>query len=128
MLHGHVYSQCYLRLTHRDPNESQSNHWFQFDAPNPPCEDYCYTYKSLVCAKSLQLCLTLDSMDCSPPGSLVHVILLARTLEWVATALLQVLSWYRDKTHVSCLLHWQAGSLPLAPTLEAHKSLRVYFF
>ena len=36
-----------------------------------------------VCAKSLQLCLTLcDSMDCSPPGSSVHEILLARILEW----------------------------------------------
>ena len=32
-----------------------------------------------------QLCLTLcDPMDCSPPGSSVHEILQARTLEWVA--------------------------------------------
>ena len=31
-----------------------------------------------------QSCLTLcDSMDCSPPGSSVHGILLERTLEWV---------------------------------------------
>ena len=36
-------------------------------------------------AKSLQLCLTLcDPIDGSPPGSLVHGILQARTLEWVA--------------------------------------------
>ena len=36
-------------------------------------------------AKSLQLCPTLcDPMDCSPPGSSVHGILQARTLEWVA--------------------------------------------
>ena len=44
--------------------------------------------KKLACmmpAKSLQLCLTLcDPMDCSPPGSSVHGILQARTLEWVA--------------------------------------------
>ena len=34
---------------------------------------------------SLQLCLTLwDPMDCSPPGSSVHGILQARTLEWGA--------------------------------------------
>ena len=33
----------------------------------------------------LQLCPTLcDPMDCSPPGSSVHGILQARTLEWVA--------------------------------------------
>ena len=32
-----------------------------------------------------QLCLTFrDPMDCSPPGSSIHVILQARTLEWVA--------------------------------------------
>ena len=38
-----------------------------------------------VCAKLLQLCLTLcDAMDCSPPVSSVHGILQARILEWVA--------------------------------------------
>ena len=36
-------------------------------------------------AKSLQSCLTLcDPIDSSPPGSSVHGILQARTLEWVA--------------------------------------------
>ena len=39
----------------------------------------------LCCAKSLQSCLTpCDLMDGSPPGSSVHGILQARTLEWVA--------------------------------------------
>ena len=40
-----------------------------------------------VCVRVLaaQLCPTLcDPMDCSPPGSSVHGILQARTLEWVA--------------------------------------------
>ena len=38
-----------------------------------------------MCAKSFQLCLTLfDPSNCSPPGSSVHGILQARTLEWVA--------------------------------------------
>ena len=36
-----------------------------------------------VCAKSLQLCLTLyDPVDCSTPGSSDHGILQARILEW----------------------------------------------
>jgi len=36
-------------------------------------------------AASLQSCPTLcNPMDCSPPGFSVHVILQARTLEWVA--------------------------------------------
>ena len=39
-----------------------------------------------VCAKSLQLCLTLcNAMDCSSPGSSVHGLLQGRILEWVAS-------------------------------------------
>ena len=42
-------------------------------------------YSLCVHAKLLQSSLTLfDPMDCSPPGSSVHGILQARTLEWVA--------------------------------------------
>ena len=38
-----------------------------------------------VCAKSLQLCLTVyDHMGCSPPGSSVRRILQPRILKWVA--------------------------------------------
>jgi len=41
--------------------------------------------KRLAAAKSLQSCPTLcDQVDGSPPGSSVHGILQARTLEWVA--------------------------------------------
>ena len=37
-----------------------------------------------MCAKALQLCLTLcDPMDCSPPGFSVLGILQARILGWV---------------------------------------------
>ena len=42
-------------------------------------------YVVCVDAKLLQSCLALyDLMDCSPPGSSVQGILLARILEWVA--------------------------------------------
>ena len=38
-----------------------------------------------VCAQALQSCPTLwDPLGCSPPGFSVHVIFLARILEWVA--------------------------------------------
>ena len=50
-------------------------------------------------AKSIQLCLTLcNPVDHSPPGVSVHGILQG------------------ENTGVGChaLLHWQAGSLPLA--------------
>ena len=44
-----------------------------------------YIQRARVCAKLLQLCLTLcNPVDCSPPGSSVHGILQARILEWVA--------------------------------------------
>ena len=56
----------------------------------------------LLCAKSLQLCVTLwDPMDCSPPGSSAHKILQARILEWVAISFSRGSSWHRNQTHVS---------------------------
>ena len=47
------------------------------------CESWTIT--KYVCAKLLQLCLTLcNPMDCNPPGSSVHEILQAGILESVA--------------------------------------------
>ena len=71
-----------------------------------------------VCTKSLQPCPTLcNPMDCSQPGSSVYGIVQARILEWVTMASSRGSSPPRDGTCVSCLLHWQAGSLPLAPPM-----------
>ena len=69
-------------------------------------------------AKSLQSFWTLcSSMDSSPPGSSVQGILQAR-LELVAISSSRGSSWLRDWTCVLlCLLHWQVGSLRLAPPL-----------
>ena len=65
---------------------------------------------------ALQSCLTLcDPTDCSLPGSSVLGILQTRILEWVAVPSAPGFSWPRYWTHLLCLLHWQAGSLPLAP-------------
>ena len=48
-----------------------------------------------------QSCLTLcNPMDCSPPGSSVHRILLVRILKWVAMPFLRGSSWPRDWTWV----------------------------
>ena len=58
----------------------------------------------------LTLC---NPVDCSPPGSPVHEILLARTKEWVAIYSCRGSSQPRAG---SCALpHWQVGSLPLVP-------------
>ena len=45
----------------------------------------------------------LQPMDCSPPGSLVHGTLQARTLERVATSYFRGSSQPRDGTCVSCV-------------------------
>ena len=51
-----------------------------------------------------QSCPTLcDPMDCRLPGSSVHGILQARTLEWVAISSSRGSSQPRDWTHVSCI-------------------------
>ena len=63
--------------------------------------------------KSLQSCLTLcDPMDCSLPGSSVHGILQAGILEWVAMPSSRGPSRSKDRTCISRLPQWQAGSLP----------------
>ena len=53
-------------------------------------------------------------MNCSPPGSSVHGILQTRILEWVAMPFSRESSWPRIEPRLLHLLHWQAGSLPLA--------------
>ena len=80
------------------------------------------TSPAAAAAKLLQSCLTLcDPTDYSLSGSSVHRILQARILEWVAIPFSRASSWLRD---LLCLLHWQAGSLPLAPCAAAAKLLQ----
>ena len=78
-------------------------------------------------AQSLESCLSLcNPMDDSPPGSSVTGILHARTVEWVAIYFSSVSSIPRDQTLFLCLLHWQEGSLPLAPPSQVHKGLNCF--
>jgi len=75
-----------------------------------------------VCAKLLQPCPTLcDPMDCSSTGSSVHGLFQARILEWFAMPSSRGSSWPRDRTHISCLLHWQAGFFTTSATWEKWK-------
>ena len=91
-----------------------------------------------MCAKSLQLCLTLcDSMDYSMPDSSVHGIFQVRILEWVALPswpwvqvfLIAMPSWpwvFLTQGLNPCLLyllHWQEGSLSLIPPGKPSSSL-----
>ena len=85
---------------------------------NPSMHKFWYLHTmARVYAKSLQSCPTFcDSMDYSPPGSFIHGILQAITLEWVAMPSSRRSSWPRDWTqvsYISCI----GGQvlLPLAP-------------
>ena len=61
----------------------------------------------------VRLFATLWTIACQAPLSMR--ILQSRILGWIACRPPRESSKLRDQTHISCLLHWQAGSLPLAP-------------
>ena len=71
----------------------------------------------LLYCRQILYCLTLcDPMDGSLPGFSVHGILQAKNTGVGCHALLQrIFPTQRSNPHLSCLLHWQADSLPLAP-------------
>ena len=70
-----------------------------------------------------QLCPTLwDPLDCSPPGSSVHVIFQARIPEWVTISFSRGSSQLMDRTHFSCFadgffIHWATGEVCAYPVL-----------
>ena len=68
-----------------------------------------------MCVLAAQSCPTL----CKPQTIALQAPLSmgffqARILEWVVISFSRGSSQPRDQTHVTCLLHWQAGSSPLA--------------
>ena len=91
----------------------------------------------MVCmhAKLLQLCLVLcNPMDCSPSGSLVHGILQARLLMWIAMPSSRGSSWPRDRTCIpysSCIAGWFFTSEPPgrpSPVYISFNFLSFFFF
>ena len=63
-------------------------------------------------------------MDCSPPGFSVRRISLTRILEWTAISFSRGPSRPRDRTPVSCILHWQLDFYHKCP-LGSHHILHV---
>ena len=68
--------------------------------------------------KSLQSCSThCDPIDCSLPGSSVHGIFSGKSSGVGGNFFLQgIFQIQGSHPHLLRLLHWQAGSLPLAPS------------
>ena len=77
---------------------------------------HTHTHIYIYTVLSLQSYLTLwYPMNCTSPGSSVYGILQLRILEWVVLLSSRWSSQPRDRTYISCLLYWQASSLPLVP-------------
>ena len=57
----------------------------------------------MLCLGHLVVSNSLWPMDCSLPGSFVHGISQARTMEWVAISYSRGSSRPRDRTRVSCI-------------------------
>ena len=75
---------------------------------------------SCMSTQSLQLGLTLrNPMNCSPPGSSVHGILQARTLEWVGMPSSRGSFLPRDGTHVFMSPSFAGGFFTSSATSEA---------
>ena len=105
----------------------------QFISPShlPPLLSLLVTI--VLCSVS-QPCLTLcDPTDCSPSGSSVHGIFLARLLEWVDIYSSRGSSWPKNQTGIFCvscigrwiLFHWATGKLLLTIRLF---SMSVHLF
>ena len=73
--------------------------------------EQCLAHVSVCCSVMSD---SLRPDDCSFPGSAVHGIFQARTLEWVAISSSRGSSRPRDGTQTLDLLHWQVDSLPTA--------------
>ena len=72
--------------------------WFNFIVVNLQGKSFQSLELLLSCVQ-----LFCDPMDCSPPGSSVHVISQARILEWVAISFSKGFSLPRDQTDISCI-------------------------
>ena len=79
----------------------------------------CYVLNCSVMSNSCNL------MDCSPPGSSVHGILQARTLECVAISFSRGSSQARNGTRISCISRWDSLPLNHQGSLEGEVSLTV---
>ena len=76
------------------------NHWKDYGKINIKCCSFTIHFmkESEVAQLGRTLC---DPMNCSPPGSSVHGIIQARTLEWVAFPFSRGSSRPRDQIQVS---------------------------
>ena len=75
-----------MKLFSNSPDEVMYGcDYYLFSSSKDDVRGVCVCVCVCVCVLVTQSCLTLcDPMDCNLPGTSVHGILQARTLEWVA--------------------------------------------
>ena len=83
---GRVFDSCISKIPWRRKWQLTAVFWMENPMDRRAWQAIVHRVTAAAAAaKSLQSCLTLcDPIDCSPPGSSVHGILQARTLERVA--------------------------------------------
>ena len=87
----------------------------------PGTEWYLINTRRVQAHSVAQSCLTLQPHDCSPPGSTVHGISLARILEWVAISSSRGSFRPKDRTCASCVGRWILYCL-------SHREVCVYLY
>ena len=92
-MHTHTHTHTHTHA-HTHTNMCMLTHTYVY---------MCLSSKVKVAQSCPALC---DPMDCSPPGSSVHLISQARLLEWTAISFSRGSSRPRDQTQV-CLPQWQ---------------------
>ena len=94
----------------------------------PVPHSFHYRVFVCVCVKLLQsMSDSFNPMDCSFPGSFVQGILHDKNTGVGCHAPLQGIFLTQGLNPHLCLLHWQVGSLPLAPPGKPHRDLIVSF-
>ena len=82
----------------------------------PPRTFLFITFLLHACNVTSVLSALCNPVDCSPPGSSVHGISQARILQWVVISFSRGPSWPSwSNLCLLSLVHWQAGSVALAP-------------
>ena len=94
---------------------------------------HTYTYMFMSMPVWGCMCCSVMSDSSWPHGlwlvsSSVHGMFQARILEWVAISYSERSSLHRDQTWVSCLLHWQADSLPLCHLESPYIYISIYIY
>ena len=108
-----VVPQLYIHKKEKDSMGKLCWPWWQWEEPLCTCVPVLSS--SCVLSHYSRVQLFATPWTVALPGSPVHGILQARILEQVAKPSSRGSSQPGDQTHISCLLHWQVGSSPLAP-------------